>query len=126
MRRHLGKLIALLCGALLFVLSLLYQKPAQISGAREWLRILSNAALLPGVLLSGLSALLWISGEGLFDGLRYTMSSLMARLRGVDKRYASYFDYTRREKKQRAGDPLLLPGLFFLAAAILMTIFYYL
>ena len=35
MRRHLGKLIALLCGALLFVLSLLYQKPAQISGARE-------------------------------------------------------------------------------------------
>ena len=126
MRRHLGKLIALLCGALLFVLSLLYQKPAQISGAREWLRILSNACLLPGVLLSGLSALLRISGEGLFDGLRYTMSSLLARLRGVDKKYASYFDYTRREKKQRGGDPLLLPGLFFLATAILLTILYYL
>ena len=126
MRRHLGKLIALLCGALLFVASLLYQRPAQISGAREWLRILSNAALLPGVLLSGLSALLWISGEGLFDGLRYTMSSLMARLRGVDKRYASYFDYTQREKRKHAGNPLLLPGLFFLAAAILMTLFYYL
>ena len=45
MRRHRGKLIALLCGAVLFLLSLLYQKPAQISGAREWLRILSNAAL---------------------------------------------------------------------------------
>ena len=125
MRRHLGKLIALLCGAVLFLLSMLYQKPAQVSGAQEWLRILSNAALLPGVLLSGFSALLWISGEGLFDGLRYTMSSLMARLRGVDKRYASYFDYTQREKK-RAGNPLLLPGLFFLAAAILMTLFYYL
>ena len=126
MRRHLGKLIALLCGALLFVLSLLYQKPGQISGAREWLRILSNACLLPGVVLSGLSALLWISGEGLFDGLRYTMSSLMARLRGVDKRYASYFDYTQREKRKRTGNPLLLPGLFFLTAAILMTLFYYL
>ena len=126
MRRQMGKLIALLCGAVLFLLSLLYQRPAQISGAREWLRILSNAALLPGVLLSGLSVLLRISGEGLFDGLRYTMSSLLARLRGVDKKYASYFDYTRREKKQRAGDPLLLPGLFFLAAAILLTILYYL
>ena len=126
MRRHLGKLIALLCGAALFLLSLLYQKPGQISGAREWLRILSNAALLPGVLLSGLSTLLWISGEGLFDGLRYTMSSLMARLRGVDKRYASYFDYTQREKRKRTGNPLLLPGLFFLTAAILMTLLYYL
>ena len=126
MRRQMGKLIALLCGAVLFLLSLLYQRPAQISGAREWLRILSNAALLPGVLLSGLSVLIRISGEGLFDGLRYTMSSLLARLRGVDKRYASYFDYTQREKKQRAGDPLLLPGLFFLAAAILLTVFYYL
>lgn len=126
MRRHLGKLIALLCGTLLFVLSLLYQKPGQISGAREWLRILSNAALLTGVLLSGLSALVWISGEGLFDGLRYTMSGLLARLRGVDKKYASYFDYTRREKRKRAGNPMLLPGLFFLAAAILLTLFYYL
>ena len=58
MRRHLGKLIALLCGAVLFLLSMLYQKPAQVSGAQEWLRILSNAALLPGVLLSGFSALL--------------------------------------------------------------------
>ncbi|MDY5220755.1 MAG: DUF3899 domain-containing protein [Eubacteriales bacterium] len=126
MRRHLGKLIALLCGTLLCVLSLLYQRPAQISGAREWLRILSNAALLTGVLLSGLSALLWISGEGLFDGLRYTMSSLLARLRGVDKKYASYFDYTQREKKKRMGNPMMLPGLFFLAAAILLTLFYYL
>ena len=126
MRRHVGKLIALLCGTLLFAGSLFYQKPAQISGTREWLRILSNAALLPGVLLSGLSVLLRISGEGLFDGLRYTMSSLLARLRGVDKKYASYFDYTRREKKQRGGDPLLLPGLFFLAAAILLTLLYYL
>ena len=126
MRRHVGKLIALLCGTLLFAGSLFYQKPAQISGTREWLRILSNAALLPGVLLSGLSVLLRISGEGLFDGLRYTMSSLLARLRGVDKKYASYFDYTRREKKQRTGDPLLLPGLFFLATAILLTILYYL
>ena len=125
MRRHLGKLIALLCGAAMFLISLFYQEPSRISGAREWLRIASNAALLPGVLFVGLSAMIRISGEGLFDGLRYTMSSMMARLRGVDKQYASYYDYTRREKK-RVGSPMLLPGLLFLATAILLTLLYYL
>ena len=126
MRRRLGQLIALLCGIALFLINLLYQQPSEISDAREWLRILSNAALLPGVLFSGISAMIRISGEGLFDGIRYTMSSMIARLRGVDKKYASYFDYTRREKKKKAGDPLLLPGLLFLAAAILLTLCYYL
>ena len=101
MRRRLGQLIALLCGIALFLINLLYQQPSEISGAREWLRILSNAALLPGVLFSGISAMIRISGEGLFDGIRYTMSSMIARLRGVDKKYASYFDYTRREKKKK-------------------------
>ena len=125
MRRHLGQLIALLCGAAMFLISLFYQEPSRISGAREWLRIASNAALLPGVLFVGLSAMIRISGEGLFDGLRYTMSSMMARLRGVDKQYASYYDYTRREKK-RVGSPMLLPGLFFLTAAIILTLTYYL
>ena len=126
MRRHLGQLIALLCGAAMFLISLFYQEPSRISGAREWLRIASNAALLPGVLFVGLSAMIRISGEGLFDGLRYTMSSMMARLRGVDKQYASYYDYTRREKKKKVGSPMLLPGLFFLATAILLTLLYYL
>ena len=32
----------------------------------------------------------------------------------------------KNQKKGRAGDPLLLPGLFFLATAILLTILYYL
>ena len=126
MKRHLGQLIALLCGIAMFLASLFYQEPSRISGVREWLRIASNAALLPGVLFVGLSAMMRISGEGVFDGIRYTMTSMIARLRGVDKQYASYFDYIRREKKKKAGDPLLLPGLFFLAAAVVMTLLYYL
>ena len=126
MKRHLGQLIALLCGFAMFLISVFYQEPSQISGAREWMRIASNAALLPGVLFVGLSAMLWISGEGAFDGIRYTVTSMMARLRGVDKQYASYFDYTRREKKKSAGNPMLAPGLFFLAVAIILTLLFYL
>ena len=123
MKRHLGKLIALACGGLLMLISVLYQMP--VSGAQEWFRILSNAALLPGFLLTGLGVMLRISEEGLFDGIRYATSSLIARLRGLEKQYPSYFDYTQRKKKKRSASPLLLPGLFYLAAAVVLTLLYY-
>lgn len=123
MKRHLGKLIALGCGGLMMLLSVLYQMP--VSGTREWLRILSNGALMPGFLLTGLGVMLRISEEGLFDGIRYATSSLLARVRGLDKKYPSYYDFTRREKKVRSASPLLLPGVFYLAAAVVLTVLYY-
>lgn len=125
MKRHGGQLIALLCGLALWAGCIWYQSPAQGAGAREWIRILSNGALIPGVLFLGVSGLTWIAGDGQFDGIRYSMSSLLARLRGEKKPYATYFDYTRREKK-RGGYPLLAPGAFFLAAAVVLTLLYHL
>lgn len=125
MKRHLGQLIALLCGLALFLISLLYQDPFQVSGFREWFRILSNAALIPGVLLAGISGMMWISGEGLFNGIKYSINSLVARMLGHEKRYASYYDYIRREKKKRPAYPMLLPGVLFLAAAIVFNLLYY-
>lgn len=123
MKRHLGKLIALGCGGLLMLISVLYQMP--VSGAQEWFRILSNAALVPGFLLTGVGGMLRISEEGLFDGIRYATSSLIDRIRGLEKRYPSYYDYTKREKKTRSASSLLLPGLLFLAAAVVLTLLYY-
>ena len=35
MKRHLGQLIALLCGIAMFLASLFYQEPSRISGVRE-------------------------------------------------------------------------------------------
>lgn len=126
MKRRLGQLIALLCGLALFLACVLYQDPSsQAPETKEWLRILSNAALIPGVLFVGLSAMVRIAGDGLFDGVKYTLSSLVARMRGVEKQYASYYDYTRREKKKSAAYPMLLPGVFFLVAAIVLTLLYY-
>ncbi len=123
MKRRWPQLIALACGLVLCGLCIFYQRPAQGCGAREWFRIVSNAALVPGVLLVGISALSWIAGEGTFDAIRYCMQSLFAHLRRQDKRYASYYDYTQREKK-KGSQPMLLPGLCFLAAAVIFTLLY--
>lgn len=124
MKRYIGQLSALLSGIVLWAGCIVYQSPSRKDGIREWLRILSNGALLPGILFLGVSGLMWIAGEGQFDGIRYSMGSLFARLRGQKKRYASYFDYMQRKKK-RGGYPLLLPGAAFFAAAVLLTVLYY-
>lgn len=125
MKRHLGQLIALLFGLVLWGISIVYQAPAPGIDLQEWCRILSNAALIPGILLLGLTGMLRISEEGVFDGLRYSLSSLFAHFRGDTKRYPSYYDYIHRERKQRVSYPMLLPGLFFLVMAILLTLLYY-
>lgn len=126
MKRHLGQLISLICGGVLCLLSVLYQEPSQVSGFQEWCRVLSNGALVPGVLLTGISCMVWIAGEGLFEGIKYATSSMLSLIWGRNKQYATFYDYSQREKKQSIGYPMLLPGLFFLAAAVVLTLLYYL
>lgn len=124
MKRHMGKLPALAVGLVLLVLSVGYQKPYAGSGTKEWVRILSNGALVPGIFLTGAGLLARISDEGFFDGIRYSMSSMYAHVRKREKKYASYYDYMRRERK-KSSDPLLLPGLVYLGAAVVLTAAYY-
>lgn len=124
MRRHLGKLIALLCGLALCLGTAFYRGVPPDSGAGEWLRVLSDGALIPAVLFIGLSLLVRIAGDGQFDGIKYTMSNLLTHIRGGEKRYATYYDYMQREKKKRTGSSLMLPGLFFLAVSIVLALLY--
>lgn len=125
MKRHMGQLTALLCGLALWFGAVMYQKPLQLSGVREWMRVLSNGALVPGVLFVGISGLVWIAGEGLFDGIRYSMSRMKSQFFGRNKNY-SFYDYTRREKKHGSSYPMLIPGLLFLALSVVLTVLFYL
>lgn len=125
MKRHAGTIAAALCGLVLFVFSILWQDLSVASGAREWVRVLSNAALVPGVLLTGVGLLVRIADENFFDGIRYATGSLLSHLQGKPKRHASYYEYLRREKKPGPALSLLLPGLGFLIPAAILTALYY-
>lgn len=125
MKGRLGQGIALLVGLALCGVSVAYQAAGGENSLQDWFRIASNAALIPGVLYLGVSAMLRISGEGVFDALRYSLSTLLAHFRGETKRYPSYYDYLQREKKARASYPMLLPGVLFLGAAVALTLLYY-
>lgn len=118
-----GGLPALVCGGVIWFISVWYQGIPEAGNIREWCRILSNGALIPGVLFVGISVLSLIAGDGLFDGLKYCVNTMMIHLTGGKKKYGSYYDYTQREKKH-GNYPMLLPGAFFLGTAVVLTLLY--
>lgn len=125
MKRHMGRLTGFLVGLFLLIAGILFQDTGQINGVKEWLKVVSNAALLSGVLLTGIGLLVIISGEGLFDGIKYATSSIWADLRNVKKRYATYYDYMKREKKKSGASSLMIPGVFYLLLSVILTIAFY-
>lgn len=125
MKRYAGTITAFFCGLILLILSLLWQDKSVVSGAKEWIRICSNAALVPGVLLTGLGLLARIADEHFFDGIKYATASLISHLQGKPRRHAGFYDYLHREKKKSPALSLLLPGFFYLALAVTLTALFY-
>lgn len=123
--KRISRLIAFVCGAVIMGLSFLWQGLDNAKTSADWFRMLSNSALLAGVLLAGIGALTWVSSEHFFDGIRYAVSSIFSHLRGKPKHYATYYDYVHREKTKGGGFSLLVPGLIFLGLAVLLTGLYY-
>lgn len=109
MKRNRGRLIALLCGCVLWLLCVLYQGLPQATDIRAWFHVLSNGALIPGVLFVGISGMSWIAGEGLFDGIQYSIRTMMDHMRGREKQYATYYDYAHR-RSTRPHSPSCAPA----------------
>lgn len=125
MKRATPLLITLFCGLVLFAIGMLWQKPEVVSGAKEWVRICSNALLLPGTLLTGIGGLVRISEEHFFDGLTYAMGNLFSHLLGLPKRHDTYYGYIHRERQKSGAAPLLAAGCVYLAAAVALTLLFY-
>lgn len=123
--KRISLLIAAVVGLVIMGLSLLWQGTDNAEIAADWFRMLSNSALLAGVILAGIGALAWVSDEHFFDGIRYAVSSVFSHLRGKPKRYATYYDYIHREKTKGGRFKLIVPGLIFLGLAVLFTGLYY-
>lgn len=125
MKRWLGHIIASGIGLAVMVLCVFFQN-AECENAADWMLVLSNAALVPGVFLCGFGFLAVISSEGLFDAAKYTFDTIMDHLRKADKKYDSYYDYYSRDKKEKRGMGfMILPGaVFLLMAAAFAGIFY--
>lgn len=124
MRRWLSYIIAAAAGLLIMIFSVFIQD-LELESAADWMRLLSNAALVPGVLMCGFGIMALIAGEGIFDGLKYTVSSMWTHVRGGKKKYDSYYEYSKRSRKEQSVGFLLVPGAAYLAMALGFMAMYY-
>ena len=92
-------------------------------------RYLSDAFLVPGVLLTGIGLLSFLKKEGTYDGLTYSFHSMRA---SFARRYddearkdmaRTYYDYKQNVKgKRKVAWHLIIVGSGFLLIAIVLTI----
>lgn len=91
-------------------------------------KMLSDALLLPGVILLAVGVLSWVRSKGFFDLLGYSTFSLFGffipRLQRKEDRAKSFYEYkVKKDKKGRHWLPTFLAsGLLFFAASILIAI----
>ena len=96
--------------------------------AEAFWQALSDAAAVPGLLLTGAGLLSFASGQGAFDGLSFSTRKAFSQILREERRNAmpkTFYDYVTLKNEKRAGrnNVKLYVGLGFLAlAGILLAV----
>ncbi len=87
--------------------------------------ILSDALIIPGVLLAGVAAISWTGALGTYDMLGYGIKTLFFFLpQKEEKRYKTFYDYRQaKEEKGRHWLPeMLVVGLAFVLLGVISLV----
>lgn len=89
-------------------------------------RILCDAFTVPGVALILTGILVWVAGEGLFDGVSYAARNILRSFTRWG--HVRYYDYLREKKAKRHmggyGFLFLTGGAFLSVAVVFFALFY--
>lgn len=93
----------------------------------ERYRILADAFSVPGMLLVLFGALVWVSGEGIFDGIGYALNrfgSMFVPMHKKSAQHLTYYDYVmaKRGKKAHGYSFMFFVGLAFIAVSIVFIV----
>ncbi len=119
----------LISAAVGFGIVLLVADSKSLFGKRELadiFGILCDCFTVSGILLTNFGLLLFVSNEGVFDGLIFSLQSFFGLFKkDLSSRPRSFHDFkeSRKGKKLKIG-PVLVTGLCFLAVAIVMWFLY--
>lgn len=100
-----------------------------LTSQAERYRLLTDAFTIPGTVILCVGLLVWVSNQGMFNGIAYALSYTLRRLiPGLGNKHERYYDYVER-KREKGGVTgygfLLITGAAFLAVAcIFMALFY--
>ncbi len=92
-------------------------------------KILADAFTIPGMFLMMAAALIWISSQGIFDGITYAIRQFSGIfIPEIDKKYKhlKYYDYiTQRQGKRPRGHRFLfVVGLVFTVIAVVFVMLF--
>ena len=95
----------------------------------ETFKILTDAFTVPGVLLIMISALIWVSKDGFFDGMGFAVSrvgNMFLPLVGAVNNHENFYEYKQRKAKNRPSGYsfLLFVGIAFFVIAMIFYVIY--
>ena len=92
-------------------------------------QILSDAFFVPGILMTLLAGMLYVSGEGALIGIGFVLRNAFLTFipmgRAKQERYADYRARKLGEMKKQNHSCILVTGLFFLIIGIILTAIWY-
>ena len=93
------------------------------------IQILSDAFFVPGILMTLLAGMLYVSGEGALIGIGFVLRNAFLTFipmgRAKQERYADYRARKLGEMKKQNHSCILVTGLFFLIIGIILTAIWY-
>lgn len=129
LKSALRYIIAALVGAAIVLAVIFFKQIGQAQSTRAIFKILSDAFLASGLILTLSGAFVWIVGQGTFSGLGYAFSRIFVALH--DKQYReehkeTYLEYgERKAAKKKPFLFLIITGAAYLVPAITFTILFY-
>lgn len=122
-------LVPTVVGVVLFAANLMVHKPDAGFGAYEWIVALANAATLAGIVVAGIGGLSWVNAKGMFDIVKYGMSSTIGRFLPFGKKNVfhtgeKYYDYVERKNEEGRTwlKEWLFVGLAVVGLAVVLTV----
>ena len=88
--------------------------------------ILSDSFAIPAVLITGFGGLIFVSNEGVFDGLSYAVTSFIDMFRKEKRnQFRTFYDYKEsKSERNMSFGYLLICGLIFIVIDAVMFILY--
>ena len=124
-KKVIGFVLCCISGAAICFLICLLNHYAELESEQEKLRILCDGFTIPGVLMIGISGLIYVANKGAFYGLGYGLRTAKEILLPfLPHEYVRYRDYVakKKEKKVKGYLFILIAGLLFLAVGIILLI----
>lgn len=126
MKKLIKYIITIIIGLLIALLIANSKNVFSETNIKNVYHILSDSFFVPAVIITGFGLLIYVSNEGIFDGLTFAiMSFINIFKKRPEKKYDSFYEYKERKKANKMQVKfVLISGLIIMAIAVVMYILY--